>query len=49
MGVGVPGVETKLRFEQGKKFQDMLDKVGGSSVKREQSAASDCEDHFSEA
>ena len=50
--IGLKGsdpLKQELRFEQGKKFQDMLDKVGGSSVKREQSAVSDCEDYFSEA
>ena len=50
--IGLKGsapLKRELRFEQGKKFQDMLDKVGGSSVKREQSAVSDCEDYFSEA
>ena len=42
-------LKQELRFEQGKKFRDMLDKVGGFSVKKEQSAVSDCEDYFSEA
>jgi len=42
-------LKQELRFEQGKKFRDMLDKVGGFSVKREQSVVSDCEDYFSEA
>ena len=40
----------ELRFEQDQKFVDMLDKVDGFSVKREQSVVvSDCEDYFSEA
>ena len=46
---GSAPLKRELRFEQGKKFQDMLDKVGGFSVKREQSVVSDCEDYFSEA
>ena len=50
--IGLKGSAPKreLRFEQDQKFVDMLDKVDGFSVKREQSVAvSDCEDHFSEA
>ena len=42
-------LKQELRFEQGKKFQDMLDKVGGFSDKKEQSVVSGCEDYFSEA
>ena len=42
-------LKQELRFEQGKKFQDMLDKVSGFSVKKEQSVVSDYEDYFSDA
>jgi len=50
--IGLKGSAPKreLRFEQDQKFVDMLDKVDGFSVKREQSVVvSDCEDYFSEA
>ena len=42
-------LKQEFRFEQDKKFQDMLEKVRGFSVKKEQSVVSDYEDYFSDA
>ena len=42
-------LKQELRFEQGKKFQDMLDNIAGFSAKKEQSVVSDYEDYFSDA